>query len=94
MHATHRERLILEALAPAGFVTYRELEERLAASPATIRRDLARLEKAGRLVRVHGGARSPEGQEGRAGAAHHLLGTPFDQAITRNLAAKRAIGVR
>ncbi|MBY0448063.1 MAG: DeoR family transcriptional regulator, partial [Hyphomonadaceae bacterium] len=40
-----------------GFVTYRELEATLEASPATIRRDLARLEDAGAIVRVHGGAK-------------------------------------
>jgi DeoR family ulaG and ulaABCDEF operon transcriptional repressor len=33
MHATERERLILEALAPTGFVSYRELEAMLDASP-------------------------------------------------------------
>ena len=56
MHATERERLILAILAPTGFVTYRNLEARLVASPATIRRDLAKLESDGRIARVHGGA--------------------------------------
>ena len=85
MHAEERERLIFEALRPQGFVSYRELETRLDASPATIRRDLARLEGEGRIVRVHGGAKLPESRQ-------QLLGTPFDQAITLNLEAKRAIG--
>jgi len=89
MHAAERERLIGEALRATGFVTYRELEARLDASPATIRRDLARLEDAGQIVRVHGGAR-------QAGDATwptlQLAGTPFDQSITRHIAAKRAIG--
>ena len=89
MHAAERERLIGEALRATGFVTYRELEARLEASPATIRRDLARLEDAGQIVRVHGGAR----QAGDATwPAVQLAGTPFDQSITRNIAAKRAIG--
>ena len=42
MHATEREALILAAMEPAGFVSYRALEAQLGASPATIRRDLAR----------------------------------------------------
>ena len=59
MHATERERLILEALRPSGFVSYRDLEAHLGASPATIRRDLSRLEESGRIERVHGGAKLP-----------------------------------
>jgi DeoR family ulaG and ulaABCDEF operon transcriptional repressor len=90
MHAAERERMILAALEPSGFVTYRQLEARLDASPATIRRDLARLGAEGRIERVHGGAKLP-GDE-REGSALRLLGTPFDQSITQNLAAKRAIG--
>ena len=90
MHAAERERLILEALKPSGFVTYRDLESRLDASPATIRRDLTRLEGEGRIARVHGGAKLPD--EDRPEALHSLIGTPFDQAITLNLSAKQAIG--
>jgi DeoR family transcriptional regulator, ulaG and ulaABCDEF operon transcriptional repressor len=85
MHATQREEQIFEALKPTGFVTYRALEALLDASPATIRRDLARLERERRIVRVHGGAKLDE-------APARLAGTPFDQSITQNLAAKRAIG--
>jgi len=88
MHAAERERLIVEAMSPTGFVSYRELERRLPASPATIRRDLTRLEEEGRIVRVHGGAKLPDDGEGMP----HLVGTPFDTAITQNLAAKQAIG--
>ena len=85
MHANERERLILEALAATGFVSYRALEARLGASPATIRRDLTRLDAQGRIARVHGGAMLAENPP-------QLLGTPFDQSITLNLAAKQAIG--
>ena len=90
MHAAERERLILEALKPHGFVTYRDLEARLGVSPATIRRDLARLESEGSIVRVHGGAKLP-GEAPLEGPGS-LIGTPFVQAITLNLAAKQAIG--
>jgi DeoR family ulaG and ulaABCDEF operon transcriptional repressor len=89
MHAAERERVIEQAMRATGFVTYRELEALLDASPATIRRDLARLEEAGQIVRVHGGARA-SGDAPRP--TRQLAGTPFDQSITQNLAAKRAIG--
>ncbi|MFM5907617.1 MAG: DeoR/GlpR family DNA-binding transcription regulator [Novosphingobium sp.] len=88
MHAQERERLILELLEPSGFVSYRDLEAKLDASPATIRRDLSRLEQAGRITRVHGGAKSA----GKEDASPRLIGTPFDQSITQNLDAKQAIG--
>lgn len=90
MHAAERERLILAALEPHGFVSYRELEAKLDASPATIRRDLSKLEAAGRLERLHGGAKLVT-VDGDA-RQQRLAGTPFDQSITQNLAAKRAIG--
>lgn len=89
MHAEERERRIFEALRPTGFVSYRDLEVLIDASPATIRRDLARLEDAGQIVRVHGGAKLPEGEDA---SAPRLMGTPFDQSITQNLLAKQAIG--
>jgi DeoR family ulaG and ulaABCDEF operon transcriptional repressor len=88
MHATERERRILEALKPEGFVSYRKLEAQLDASPATIRRDLTRLEEGGHIVRVHGGARLPD----EGSRTLHLAGVPFDQSITQNLTAKQAIG--
>jgi DeoR family ulaG and ulaABCDEF operon transcriptional repressor len=89
MHAAEREKLILEALSSSGFITYRELEILLSASPASIRRDLKRLSDAGQIERVHGGAKSitpaPHRQVG-------LMGTPFELSITQNLGAKKLIG--
>jgi len=90
MHAEEREKLILEAVQATGFVSYRDLEARLDASPATIRRDLSRLEDAGRIKRVHGGAKLPDEEAGDA--EHGLSGIPFAQSITQNLPAKQAIG--
>ncbi len=86
MHAAEREVAILKAMEPSGFIAYRDLEALLPASPATIRRDLARLERDGPIERVHGGARM------RSESPSRLLGMPFDQSITRNLKAKQAIG--
>lgn len=88
MHAEERERLILEAVTATGFVSYRALEAQLDASPATIRRDLTRLEESGQIQRVHGGAKRPDEQRGE----QVLAGTPFAQSITQNLSAKQAIG--
>lgn len=91
MHAAEREKLILEAVGRTGFISYRDLEAQLDASPATIRRDLTRLEDGGHLVRVHGGAKIV-GEEAKADSGPHLVGTPFDQSITEHLEAKMAIG--
>lgn len=88
MHQEERERLILNAMGTSGFVTYRALEASLAASPATIRRDLQRMADDGRIARVRGGAKLL----GDPPAAAALVGTPFEQAIRRRLEQKRAIG--
>lgn len=92
MHAAEREKLILSAMEPTGFISYRDLEARLDASPATIRRDLTRLEERRVIVRVHGGAKLVDPGAGRQDHVLQLTGTPFDQSITINLAQKQAIG--
>mgnify|MGYP003381985143 CR=1 FL=1 len=90
MHAEQRERLILDAIAASDFISYRDLEARMDASPATIRRDLARLEESGQITRVHGGAKLRE--DGRPDNLRRLSGTPFEQSITLHLQEKQAIG--
>jgi len=93
MHATERERLILEMMSGPGFVTYRALEANIDASPATIRRDLSRLEEAGQIVRVRGGAKLRPDAEGRPVMSHgHLVGTPFQDNLNRQRSQKEAIG--
>jgi DeoR family transcriptional regulator, ulaG and ulaABCDEF operon transcriptional repressor len=94
MHANEREKLILEALGPSGFVSYRGLEDLIAASPATIRRDLSRLEASGHLERVHGGAKAIRSDPAaiREGLDLRLHGTPFELAVTQHLPAKVKIG--
>ncbi|RYE51988.1 MAG: DeoR/GlpR transcriptional regulator [Hyphomicrobiales bacterium] len=100
MHAEERERTILDAMAGRGFVTYRTLEANLSASPATIRRDLSRLEEQGKISRVRGGAKlvvdgiAPSTTTAVMSASTlALAGTPFDQAISRRLEQKEAIGL-
>jgi DeoR family ulaG and ulaABCDEF operon transcriptional repressor len=93
MHADERERLIFEMMQGRGFVSFQELDARLDASPATIRRDLERLAQEGRLTRVRGGARLAAGaDEAAAAPAPHLLGAPFHENIGRNPLQKAAIG--
>ncbi len=92
MHATERERMILDSLGESGFVSFRDLESRVAASPATIRRDLDRLEEAGVITRVRGGAKRVGGGTGAAAPEEGLSGIPFHENIGRNRAAKEAIG--
>lgn len=56
MLGTERRTLILEELAQKGSVRVSDLAEEFQVDPVTIRRDLNRLEREGRLHRVHGGA--------------------------------------
>lgn len=86
MHAEERERAILAMLEKKRFVTFREFDKRLTASPATVRRDLERLALSGRIVRVHGGAKVPDA------VTTGLSGVPFHENIKKNAAAKAAIG--
>jgi DeoR/GlpR family transcriptional regulator of sugar metabolism len=95
MHSAEREKLILECLGQKGFISFQDLERRVQASPATIRRDLERLMSAGLITRVRGGAKLAEGAK-KGGIAdlgnRHLAGVPFHENIHRNRPAKEAIG--
>src|SRR3954465_4180547 len=65
-----------------GFSDIQSLAESVGASLATIRRDLAVLERQGAIDRVHGGARIAEGSS---------VELAFQERAKRNLGAKRAI---
>lgn len=86
MHANERESVILKRLQMTGFLSFRDLDLLLAASPATLRRDLDRLEEQGKLKRVRGGAQLV--------VAEHisLSGVPFYENVGRNHPQKQAIG--
>ncbi len=93
MHATDREQKIIELMKIRGFVSFQELEAQIDASPATIRRDLSRMEEEGRLTRVRGGAKSLTDASAPLGSGGgHLGGVPFQENISRNAAQKAAIG--
>ena len=89
MHASERESEILRLLQAQGFVSFRQLCERLDASSATIRRDLERLESDRQIARVRGGAKlTAEAQA----AAERLVGAPFEINRSRQAGQKAAIG--
>jgi DeoR family ulaG and ulaABCDEF operon transcriptional repressor len=99
MHSAERERLILEYLDRNGFVSFQDLERRVEASPATIRRDLERLTSAGLITRVRGGAKRAPGTNNVAqnpatpdSYRVGLTGVPFHENIHRNRSQKEAIG--
>jgi DeoR family ulaG and ulaABCDEF operon transcriptional repressor len=94
MHATEREKAILELLQQRGFIAFRELEKRLDASPATLRRDLERMASEGRIDRVRGGARlgQQKAKGGQSGPPTSLSGVPFHENVSRHRAQKEAIG--
>jgi DeoR family transcriptional regulator, ulaG and ulaABCDEF operon transcriptional repressor len=93
MHANERETLILSLLVAKGFVSFREIESKLDGSPATIRRDLERMARDGKLVRVRGGAKIAALPETNAlSPAFHLAGVPFHENIGLNRGVKQAIG--
>lgn len=92
MHASEREALILRMMQERGFIGFKELDQRVDASPATLRRDLDRLESEGRIVRVRGGARLAEAGAPATSDGEHLSGVPFHENIGRRPLQKAAIG--
>jgi DeoR family transcriptional regulator, fructose operon transcriptional repressor len=58
--AEERQQLIVELVAASGRASVTDLAERFSITTETVRRDLAALETAGTVRRVHGGAVSPE----------------------------------
>lgn len=87
MHEVERHRVILSEVDNRPIVTVTELVEMLGASEATVRRDIALLDKRGLLKRVRGGA---ESLHPPADAA--LVGRPYSVNQTINTDVKRLIG--
>ncbi len=93
MHVEERDSLILNLIGKTGFVSFKSLEASIPASPATLRRDLDRLETRGVIQRVRGGARLVDDEaSGERGDVQSLAGVPFLENIDRNRAQKEAIG--
>lgn len=93
MHAAEREKAIMGLLEQRGFIAFRDLEKRVTASPATLRRDLERMAGAGLIDRVHGGASLPANRQSMERTPMHLAGVPFHENIRLNRAAKEVIGL-
>ncbi len=86
MYATERYELIERLLIENGRVSVQDLAERFDVTTETVRRDLDRLESAGALRRVHGGAVAPE----RASTREPSL----PERLQRHGSAKTAIARR
>jgi DeoR/GlpR family transcriptional regulator of sugar metabolism len=82
MFAQERLKAVVSAVRERRRMTFAELQEVIPASPATIRRDLAELEKSNEIIRVHGGVMDPR---------YVRSEITFDERLLRNVAAKRAI---
>lgn len=86
MHERERWQLILEAVRTKPVVTVRELVDAIQVSPATLRRDLAKLDELGRIRRVHGGVEAIDKL-----VRPHLSTRTFDVSQTENADRKRAV---
>ncbi|QPL05957.1 MULTISPECIES: DeoR/GlpR family DNA-binding transcription regulator [Actinomyces] len=76
-----RRESVLALLQARGSASITEIAEALAVSPATVRRDIISLEKSGVVTRTWGGAQVAVGVD-----------DPFQEAVSRNGAAKQRIG--
>jgi DeoR family transcriptional regulator, ulaG and ulaABCDEF operon transcriptional repressor len=96
MHSAERENLILDHLRGHPFLSFKELEKKIDASPATIRRDLHRLAEEGRLKRVRGGVMANGGTKANSpalsdGETFRLGGTTFAENLQIAQREKSAI---
>jgi DeoR family ulaG and ulaABCDEF operon transcriptional repressor len=92
MHSAEREALIIRVISERGFIRTQELLQRVAASPASVRRDLVRLTEAGRIERIRGGARLAGSDLFADAHGGRLEGVPFHENIARHAREKQAIG--
>lgn len=83
MYATERQQLIEQLIAADGRVAVVDLADRFRVTTETVRRDLAALERAGAVRRVHGGAV----QRGRASTAEASVA----ERTSRRATAKQSI---
>jgi len=82
MFAPERLSVIRKLVRRHRRMNFAELQRLVKVSPATLRRDLAELELAGDLIRVHGGVLDP---------GYVRAEVSFDERVLRNNAAKKAI---
>jgi DeoR family transcriptional regulator, ulaG and ulaABCDEF operon transcriptional repressor len=98
MHSAEREKLILNHLREQPFFSFRDLEKKIDASPATLRRDLHRLAEQGRLKRVRGGvmavADGTEPEVPTDGETFRLGGSTFADNSQIAIDEKKQIGLK
>ena len=85
MYAEERQQAIADLVRLHGRASVSDLAEQFDVTSETVRRDLANLERAGRLQRVHGGAVRP-------GLVQVVDEQAIDVREARNTAQKAAIG--
>jgi DeoR/GlpR family transcriptional regulator of sugar metabolism len=91
VQAAVRHAHILDALAKIGAVSVAEVAMRLGVSDMTIRRDLADLEREGRLLRTHGGAIRSEGPAEAPRLTPNFSEPSFESRLQKNAEAKQWI---
>lgn len=79
-----RRQVILDAVRETGYVRAAELTGTLHVDASTIRRDMHRLERAGLIRRMHGGALPADPAD--------TVDTPYEVRRSQHAAAKTAIG--
>jgi DeoR family fructose operon transcriptional repressor len=84
MFTPERQNVIKRIVRQHRRVRFAMLEKLVKVSPATLRRDLAELEKNGSVIRVHGGVLDP---------SYVRTEVPFDERIVRNGRAKKAMAM-
>jgi DeoR/GlpR family transcriptional regulator of sugar metabolism len=82
MFAQERSNLIKNIVRKHRRMTFVQLQQLVKVSPATLRRDLAELDLAGEVVRVHGGVLDP---------GYVRTELSFDDRAVLNISAKRSI---
>jgi DeoR family fructose operon transcriptional repressor len=85
MFAEERYREIRQIVREKRRVAFADLQRKVKVSAATLRRDLAELERAGEVIRVHGGVLDP---------GYVRTEISFDDRVLRNAAEKRALAAR
>lgn len=90
MIASARTIYILNRLNETGIVDYKSVAAELTVSEATVRRDFEKLERQGKLRRVHGGAVSSKPEAGEFGAELSIRAKHSINSREKKLAAAAA----
>ncbi len=89
MLAIERQREILSVLGKEGSVRVAELAQRFEVTDETIRRDLAKLETQGKIVRSHGGALMSEPEDALRPFAWREVAYEMEKAAIGRMAITR-----